>query len=257
MTFDILARAALPPVVFAGAGPGDPDLLTVRAAREIASAEVVLHDRLVGEAVLALASSRATMIAVGKEGFGPSVSQAEINALLVAFALQGRRVLRLKGGDGGVFGRLDEELDALDTAGIPFLIVPGITSAAAAAARIGQSLTRRGRNASLRILTGHDVEGFAEQDWRGLAREGEVAAIYMGRKAARFIQGRLLMHGADAHTPVTLVEYASRPAERVVATTLADLPREAEVLTGPAVILYGLRPRGAAQVMSQPKEALG
>ncbi|MCX7890520.1 MAG: uroporphyrinogen-III C-methyltransferase [Rhodobacteraceae bacterium] len=248
-------RDRLPGVSFIGAGPGDPDLLTVAALRGIEAAEVVLHDRLVGEAILALIPARARAIGVGKEGFGPAVPQADTNALLVAFALQGLRVVRLKAGDGGIFGRLDEEIEVLERAGIPFRVVPGITAAAAAAASIGRSLTRRGRNGSLRILTAHDVEGFAEQDWSSLARPGEVAAIYMGRRAARFLQGRLFMHGADGATPVTLVENASRPEERIVPATLATLATAAAGLEGPVVILYGLAPRRAAAVLPQLKEA--
>jgi uroporphyrin-III C-methyltransferase len=236
-------------VTFVGAGPGDPDLLTLGAARALAGAGVVLHDRLVGDGIIALINPRATVLSVGKEGFGPSVTQAEINALLVAFALQGKPVIRLKSGDGGVFGRLDDEIAALDAAGIGWRILPGITSAAAAAAAIGQSLTARGRNSGLRLLTGHDVEGFAEQDWRGLAAPGAVAAIYMGKRAARFLQGRLMMHGADVATPVTIVENASRADQRVIAATVATLPAMAERLAGPAVMLLGLAPRRAAAAL--------
>ena len=237
------------PVQFVGAGPGSADMLTLGAARAIAEADVILHDRLVGPEVLALASPLATRLEVGKEGFGKAIPQSEINALIVAFGLSGRRVVRLKSGDGGIFGRLDEELDALATAGLTWRILPGITSAAAAAATIGQSLTRRGRNGSLRIITGHDAEGFAEQDWRALARPGEVAAIYMGKRAARFLQGRLMMHGADPATPVTIVENASRPDEAVFVATLATLPAVAEGIEGPAVMLFGLAPRQATAAM--------
>ena len=242
-------------VQFVGAGPGAADHLTLGALKAITSADVVIHDRLVGDEVLALIPSSTRRIDVGKEGFGPSTSQAFINATLVAEALTGARVVRLKGGDCGIFGRLDEEIEALEAAGIGFTILPGLTSASVAAARIGQSLTRRGHNASLRIITGHDMAGFAEQDWRGLARQGEVAAIYMGKKSARFIQGRLMMHGASAETPVTLVENVSRANERVLAATLATLPDAAAQLHGPAIILFGLAPRQAAAQLSALKEA--
>jgi uroporphyrin-III C-methyltransferase len=244
-------------VTFVGAGPGDPDLLTIGAARALAGADVVLHDRLVGDGIIALIRPGATVLSVGKEGFGPSVTQSEINALLVAFALKGTPVIRLKSGDCGVFGRLDDEVTALDALGINWTIMPGITSAAAAAAAIGQSLTQRGRNRSLRFLTGHDVEGFAEQDWRGLAEPGAVAAIYMGKRAARFLQGRLMMHGAVVTTPVTLVENVSRPDQRVIAATIATLPAMAEGLAGHAVILLGLAPRAAAGVLRKLKEVAG
>jgi uroporphyrin-III C-methyltransferase len=242
-------------VTFVGAGPGDPDHLTLKAFRALSEAEVVIYDRLVGQDVLALANPQAQMIDAGKEGFGPSTPQADINELIVTHAKSGGRVVRLKGGDSGIFGRLDEEIEALEAAGLGWSIVPGLTAAAVATASIGQSLTRRGRNASVRIVTGHDVAGFAEQDWRGMARAGEVAAIYMGKKSARFVQGRLMMHGADAATPVTIVENASRVDEQVVATTLADLPEALAGVTGPAVILYGLAPRRAAQALVKLKEA--
>jgi len=234
------------PVTFVGAGPGSAQHLTLGAFRALQTADVVIHDRLVGAEILGLIPTAATRIDAGKEGFGPATPQADINAILVAQALTGARVVRLKGGDSGIFGRLDEEIEALEAAGIAFTILPGLTAACVAAASIGQSLTRRGRNASLRIVTGHDMEGFAEQDWRGMARAGEVAAIYMGRKSARFLQGRLLMHGANPATPVSLCENVSRPDQRILSASLATLAEVAATLTGPALILYGLAPRRAA-----------
>ncbi len=252
-----LPKISLPDatVLFVGAGPGAAAHLTLGAFAALQAAEVVIHDRLVGEEILALLPATVRRIDMGKEGFGPSTPQAAINAVLVAEALTGARVIRLKGGDCGIFGRLDEEIEALEEAGISFAILPGLTSAAAAAAGIGQSLTRRGRNQSLRIVTGHDMAGFAEQDWRGLARPGEVAAIYMGKKSARFVQGRLLMHGAAAETAVTLVANASRADQAVVAATLASLPDAVALLDGPTVILYGLAPRQAAATIRQIREA--
>ncbi|MBK6468632.1 MAG: uroporphyrinogen-III C-methyltransferase [Paracoccaceae bacterium] len=243
------------PVLFVGAGPGAADHLTLGAARALQEAEVVLHDRLVGDEVLALIPDHVRRVDVGKEGFGPTTTQAAINALLVAQARTGARVVRLKGGDCGVFGRLDEEIAALEAAGLAFAVLPGLTTASAAAAAIGQSLTRRGRNAGLRILTGHVMEGFAEQDWKGLARSGEVAAIYMGKKSARFLQGRLMMHGADPATPVTVVENASRADQRILAASLATLPAIVADATGPAILLYGLAPRAAAPALGPLKEA--
>lgn len=234
------------PVTFVGAGPGSATHLTLGAYHALQVAEVVIHDRLVGAEILALIPATTQRIDMGKEGFGPSQPQSRINAVLVAQALTGAKVVRLKGGDCGIFGRLDEEIEALEAAGLTFTILPGLTAATVAAATIGQSLTRRGRNASLRILTGHDVAGFAEQDWRGIARTGEVAAIYMGKKSARFIQGRLMMHGAAPDTAITLVENVSRPDQRILSASLATLAAAAAALTGPAVILYGLSPRSAA-----------
>ena len=250
-----------------GAGPGDPELLTLKARKRLDAADVVIYDRLVSPEILELARREAVMIDVGKEGFGRSTTQDDINALMIEHARDGAQIVRLKSGDPTVFGRLDEEIDALDEAGVSWRIVPGITAASAAVAGIGQSLTKRNRNSSVRFITGHDTKGYAEHDWRALAREGEVAAIYMGKKTARFIQGRLLMHGANPDTPVTVIENASRPAQRTLATTLAELPgalAEAD-MSGPALTFYGLAPRAAlAQIETgatpttprQQKEAL-
>ncbi|WP_340263292.1 siroheme synthase CysG [Sulfitobacter pontiacus] len=240
-------------IAFVGGGPGDPELLTLKARRALDEADVVIYDRLISPEILELARREALMIDVGKEGFGPSTAQETINDLLVEHAQAGAQVVRLKSGDATIFGRLDEEIDAVDAHGIGWHIVPGITSASAAVATIGQSLTKRGRNASVRFLTGHDMKGFADHDWAALARPGEVAAIYMGKKSARFIQGRLLMHGADRATPVTLVENASRADQRIVETTLDRLPIDlnAANLTGPALTFYGLAPRAAARATTE------
>ncbi|KPB01189.1 siroheme synthase CysG [Ahrensia marina] len=230
-----------------GTGPGDPDLLTLKARRLLHEADVVLHDQLVPQAILELARREAIVIEVGKKGYGPSWKQEDINALMIKHAKKGAQIARLKSGDPAIFGRLDEELDALDEAAIAFDIVPGITSASAAAATIGISLTRRGRNSSLRIITGRETQGFAEHEWRELAKEGSAAAIYMGLRAASFLRGRLLMHGASADTPVTAVENVSRSNQKIISTTLAELPDalNAASITGPAVLLYGLSPRDA------------
>lgn len=233
-------------VTLAGAGPGSADHLTLAVARALVEADVVLHDALVSAEVLTLIGPQALVIETGKRGFGAAMAQEEITALMLGFARVGRNVLRLKSGDPAVFGRLGEELDALEAAGIGFTVLPGITAASAAAAALGQSLTERGRNRELRLITGHDAAGYAEADWAALARPGAVAAIYMGKAAARFIQGRLMMHGAAPDTPVTLVENAARANERIMPATLATLPHTAAGLAGPAVILLGLAPRAAA-----------
>ncbi|SNR28230.1 siroheme synthase CysG [Puniceibacterium sediminis] len=239
-------------VAFVGAGPGDPELLTLKARKALDTADVVIHDRLVSAEILELARREAVLVDAGKEGFGPSMTQSDINALIVEHARGGAQVVRLKSGDPTIFGRLDEEIDACTDAGVTWHIVPGITAASAAVAGIGQSLTRRQRNASVRFLTGHDMKGFADHDWRALARSGEVAAIYMGKKAARFIQGRLIMHGADPATPVTVIENASRPDQKVIAATLATLPADLAKadMTGPALTLYGLAPRAAQSALT-------
>ena len=241
-------RAAQGRVDFVGGGPGDPELLTLKARAALDAADVVIHDRLIAPEILELARREAVLIEAGKTGFGPAMKQDDINALIVDHAAQGAHVVRLKSGDATVFGRLDEEIDAVEAAGLSWRIVPGITAASAAVAGLGQSLTRRGRNSQVRFLTGHDVQGFADHDWRALARDGEVAAIYMGKRAARFVQGRLMMHGADPATPVSFIENASRPDQRIATAPLADM---AETLaraefTGPVLTFYGLAPRQAA-----------
>ncbi len=237
-------------VALIGTGPGDPELLTLKARRKLHEADVVLHDRLVTPEILELARREATVICVGKKGYGPSWKQDDINALILDHAHKGHRVARLKSGDPAIYGRLDEEIDVLEEAGIDWEIVPGITSASAAAASIGTSLTRRHRNSSLRFLTGRDIDGFAEHDWASLAKEGATAAIYMGVRAATFLSGRLLMHGADPETPVTIVEKASRIDQQVIATTISGLIADLEDsgIEGPAILFLGLTPRRLAAV---------
>ena len=244
-------------VSFVGAGPGDPELLTLKARNRLHDADIVVHDQLVSEQVLELARREAERVSAGKTGYGPSWSQAQINALLVRHAQAGNHVVRLKSGDPAVFGRLDEEIEALKAAGIPWEVVPGITAAAGAAADMGVSLTRRGRNSELRFLTGRDVEGFAEHDWAALARPGSVAAVYMGKRAAAFLRGRLLMRGAAPSTPVTIVENASRPDRRIVAKTLLGLPDALDEahLAGPVVLMLGILPRDAMHEADSDCEA--
>ena len=251
---ELAARPARGHVWIVGTGPGDPELLTLKARKLLHEADVVIHDRLVPGPILELARREVTVIEVGKIPYGPAWKQNDINALLVEHGRHAN-VVRLKSGDPGIFGRLDEEMDALDAADVPFDVVPGITSAAAAAASIKVSLTKRGRNSSLRILTGHDIDGFAEQDWRDLAKPGAVAAIYMGVRAATFLRGRLMIHGADEATPVTAIENASRPDQRVIASTLIDLPDAlAEAApNGPVMLFLGLSPRAAEIVAREPE----
>lgn len=230
-----------------GAGPGDPELLTLKARCVLHEADVIIHDRLVSSEIMELGRREALQIEVGKTPGGPGWSQDDINALMIQHAAQGAHVARLKSGDPMIYGRLDEEMDALDEAGIVFDIIPGITSAIAAAAEIKASLTKRRRNSDFRVLTGQDVDGFAKQDWRGLAQPGAVAAIYMGVRAARFFQGRLMIHGAAVETPVTVIENASRENRKIVSTTIGGLT---DALTdagiaGPAILFLGLKPRGA------------
>ena len=231
-------------VMLVGAGPGDPDLLTLAARKALHSADVIVYDRLVSQAVLDLARREAEYIYVGKEAGGVSTPQNKINTILIEKARAGLVVIRLKSGDPLIFGRADEELEALQAENIHTDIIPGITSAAAAAAQIGRSLTARGQNKAISFLTGHDAKGFAEQDWTALSHKSARAAIYMGVGAARFIQGRLLLHGADKTGPITVVENASRDNQIIVSTTVANLPDDmaAQGIKGPAILLIGYAP---------------
>lgn len=255
------AAAATPAdghVHLVGAGPGDPELLTLKARRLLHDADVVVYDRLAATPALELARREATLIEVGKIPGGPSWAQDDINALMIEKARAGLEVVRLKSGDPAIFGRLDEETDALAGAGVAYSIVPGVTAATAAAAAAGLSLTRRGRNSAVRILTGHDVDGFAEHDWRALAAPGAAAAIYMGVGAAAYLQGRLLMHGADPETPCAIVENASRPNQKIVATGLAGLAADmrAATVSGPAILFLGVAPPAARALTADPAVAL-
>ena len=234
-------------VYLVGAGSGDPDLLTRKALKVLHEADVIIHDRLVSPQILELARREAMLIQTGKQGFGLSWKQEDINALMVEHAQKGAQIVRLKSGDPTVFVRLDEEMDALDEAGIYFEIIPGITTASAAAASLNVSLTKRKRNSALQIMTAQDIKGFAEQDWRKLSDEGSVAAIYMGFKSAHLLSGRLLMHGADAKTPVTIMENVSRANQKTLVSTIGDLPNMADQAghDGPVILMLGLEPSQA------------
>ena len=236
-------------VSIVGSGPGDIELLTLGAQRRLHAADVIVYDRLVSQDVLDLGRREAEYIYVGKKPGAHSVRQDEINRILVEQALKGHHVVRLKGGDPLIFGRADEEIQILRQNDIDCEIVPGITAAAAAAGSIGVSLTSRGHNKSATFMTGHDSKGFAEQDWAALAKENARCAIYMGLGASRFIQGRLLLHGAQRDHPVTIVENASRANEKVVKTTLEKMAQDIEKyqILGPAILLYGYAVPEASQ----------
>jgi len=167
-------------VLLVGAGPGDPDMLTTAARRALHAADVIVYDRLVSDGVMELGRREAEYIYVGKTPGEPSIGQTAINEILIEKASEGLAVVRLKSGDPLIFGRADEEIEALQAMNIPVQIIPGITSAAAAAAAINASLTSRGTNKAISLLTGHDAKGFAEQDWASLSRPGGRAAVYMG-----------------------------------------------------------------------------
>ncbi len=241
-------------VSFVGAGTGDPELLTVKASRLLAEADAVVYDRLVSPLVMDLVNPCATLVNVGKAPGGIGWSQEAINEKLIELANTGAHVIRLKSGDPSMYGRLEEELEALEGVGVAYDVVPGITSALAASAAAKVSLTKRHRNSGVRFLTGQDINGFAEHDWKSLAEAGTVAALYMSKDAARFIQGRLLLFGADAQTPITIVENASRDSQRILTTTLDGLSSllSASQVTGPAIVLYGLQARESARGLVKP-----
>lgn len=206
-----------------GAGPGDPELLTVRAAKLIASADVIVHDRLADASILELAKPGAELIDVGKRPGAPT-PQENINALLVHFGLEGVEVVRLKGGDPFVFGRGGEEAIALLDAGVPFTVVPGISSAIAAPAAAGVPVTHRGLSASFTVVTGHREKGGSRSvNWEALAKVGDTIVVLMGVSERAVIAGRLMSGGLSPDTPVAAVRYGTRPEQEVVRTNLGSL----------------------------------
>ncbi len=240
-----LASRPHPPagrVALVGAGPGDPGLLTLRALRLLNEADVILHDRLVSDGVLALARRDAQRIDVGKRvGGDHDATQQHIHALLIQHARAGRRVVRLKGGDPFVFGRGGEELEALRGAGIDFEVVPGITAATACAAYAGIPLTHRAHAQSLHLLTAQARDGDADHDWRALAQPHQTLVFYMGVQGLARLRDKLITHGRAASTSVALVENGSRPQQRVVVGTLAQLPElaTAHAVRAPALLVVG------------------
>ncbi|MET0459591.1 MAG: uroporphyrinogen-III C-methyltransferase [Ilumatobacteraceae bacterium] len=224
------------PVALVGAGPGDPDLLTVKAARLLAGAEVVVHDALVGDGVLGLVPSTAELIDVGKRP-GRPVPQELISTLLVELARAGRRVVRLKGGDPFVFGRGGEEARALLDAGIPFEVVPGITSAVAAPAAAGIPVTHRGVAAAFTVVTGHRRVGEPDVDWRSLARVGGTVVVLMGVAQRGTIAAELMSGGLDPATPVAAVHSATTAGQDVTRCRLDQLATTK--VDSPAVIVIG------------------
>ncbi len=231
-------------VALVGAGPGDPDLLTLKAQRRLQEADVIVYDKLVSDAVLEYARRDAVRIYVGKEPGKPSVSQARINDILLERARAGNKVVRLKGGDPYVFGRGGEEQQALLEAGIPIEVVPGITAAVACAAAIRLPLTWRGENRSFSMLTGTAGDGAAEHDWKALARPGTAFSIYMGVRQAAHIQAQLLKAGIATDTPVVVVEKGTLPGQKTALGTIATLTKTLGVnaINGPAIIYVGLDP---------------
>ena len=229
-------------VVLIGCGPGDPDLLTLKAQQRLQEADVLVVDRLVNPAILDYARREALRIDAGKEPGGPSAEQDEINRILVREALKGHRVARLKGGDAFIFGRAAEEMSAVRAAGIPVEIVPGVTAAHACAASVGLPLTLRQKVRQFAVVTGSSAEETLDLDWESLAKSGQAFAIYMGVRSASEVRAKLLAAGALPQTTVVIVENGSLPTERAVATELGALDRAIieKGITGPAIIFVGL-----------------
>jgi uroporphyrin-III C-methyltransferase/precorrin-2 dehydrogenase/sirohydrochlorin ferrochelatase len=237
-------------VTLVGAGPGDPELLTLRAVRALQSADVILYDDLVSSEVLDFARREARKMLVGKTGHGPSCKQDEINALIVNLAKQGKRVVRLKGGDPLIFGRASEEIAACRAANIAVEIVPGITAAQGAAASLSLPLTDRAQARRLQYITGHARNGALPDDidWAGLADPAATSAIYMPTKTLASLVARAVNQGLDPQTPALAVSRATRPDQATVAAPIGELPRRLAqaALPGPVLVLLGTATAGAA-----------
>lgn len=242
-------------VVLVGAGPGDPELLTLKAVRTLRAADVILYDDLVAPAVLDYARREARLMLVGKTGHGPSCRQAEINALMVKLARAGKRVVRLKGGDPLVFGRAAEEIEACRAAGIRAALIPGITSAQGAAASLLVPLTLRVGARRIQFITGHDRDGALPRDmnWSAVADPAATTAIYMPKRTLAAFLEKAIEHGLPPDTPAVAVYNATRPDQHVEGGTAASLARRVANASaaGPAIILIGEAVRavvGAAEI---------
>lgn len=227
-------------IYLVGAGPGPVDLLTLRAIRLIERAEVIVHDGLIGPDILALARPEARLISVAKQRARHTMPQERINALLVAEALKGHDVVRLKGGDPFIFGRGGEEAEAARAAGVPVEVVPGISAANGAAAAAQIALTHRDASSIVSFVAGQ-CKGLSEQDWSGLAGKGRTLVIYMGVSTAAAIANKLMADGLAPEMPVAVIENAARPEMRALRGLLAGLPDlvEREAVKSPSLIVIG------------------
>lgn len=228
-------------VFLVGGGPGDPDLLTMKAVRLLGAADAVVYDNLVSSAVLAHASKQAELIYVGKKAGNHTLPQININQLLISLSRQGKQVVRLKGGDPYIFGRGGEEAEALHAEKIPFEVVPGVTSACGAAAYAGIPLTHRDHAQSCMFVTGHLKDESCDLDWPTLARPGQTLVIYMGLTSLAQICTQLITHGMPASTPIACIRRATLPDQRTVLGTLADLPERVASMgfKPPALLIIG------------------
>jgi uroporphyrin-III C-methyltransferase/precorrin-2 dehydrogenase/sirohydrochlorin ferrochelatase len=251
-------RPSIGEVIIVGAGPGDPELLTLKAMRELQAADIIVYDRLVTPGVLELARREARRIHVGKEGHGASCRQEDINALIVDLALAGQRVVRLKGGDPAVFGRTGEEVAACRDANIPVRIVPGITTASATAASLNGSLTHRDHAQRVQFVTAHDRHGGLPKNLNigALADPQATTVIYMGRRTASKLAVRLIEAGLPPETPVSAVSNVSRDDQKSLHTTILDLAREVPLPEdGPLIIMIGASVGAAHQIPIQRETA--
>ncbi len=230
-------------VVLVGAGPGDPELMTLRAVRALQSADIILYDDLVSVEVLDFARREAKKMLVGKTGYGPSCKQGEINALMVSLAKAGKRVVRLKGGDPMIFGRAGEEIAACRDAGIAVEVVPGITAAQGAASRLGISLTHRSEARRLQYVTGHAADGRLPRDvdWRSLADPSATTAVYMPVKTLAELSATAIAEGLDPATPAVAVLRATRADQVTIAASIAELPARLSSadVSGPVIVFIG------------------
>ena len=230
-------------VTLVGAGPGDPELLTLRAVRALQSADVILFDDLVAPEILDFARREARKMLVGKTGYGPSCRQDDINRMMVKLARAGKRVVRLKGGDPMIFGRAGEEIAACRAAGLAVEVVPGIAAAQAAASRLGVSLTHRREAQRVQYVTGHAQDGAlpAALDWRSLADPNVTTAVYMPARTLRALAAKAVAEGLDPKTPAIAVARATRPDEIVIAGTVADIAERVATASprGPLIVLIG------------------
>jgi uroporphyrin-III C-methyltransferase/precorrin-2 dehydrogenase/sirohydrochlorin ferrochelatase len=229
-------------ITLVGAGPGDPELLTLRAVRALQSADVILIDDLVSDDVIDFARREAKKMMVGKSGFGPSCRQDEINALMITLARSGKRVVRLKGGDPTIFGRAGEEIEACREAGIPVEVVPGITAAQGVARSLAISLTHRRNARRLQYITGHGENGKLPDDieWESVVDPAATTIVYMPKKTLGELMEKAISHGLDRTTPAAVVIEATRPGERIITGNVADIAsRLEEHITGPATVIVG------------------
>jgi len=230
-------------VTLVGAGPGDPELLTLRAVRALQEADVILVDNLVAPAILDFARREAKRMMVGKTGFGPSCKQDEINALMVALARAGKRVVRLKGGDPMIFGRAGEEIAACRAAGIPVEVVPGISAAQGAASRLGVSLTQRALARRVQYITAHGANGRlpADTDWASLADPATTTVVYMPKRTLAELAATAMAHGLAPDTPAVAVASATRPEQQVIGATIATIAERVAFAApeGPVLVMIG------------------